>query len=384
MKILYDLLCTQPTKISKFHGGGEYGKVIFKELVQTNKINNIEVFLNQELFIDSWILELIKENKIKINNTKSVDEVNNLLKDKSYDVIYSALPINYPMINIPENTKFIGTIHGLRTIELIHDQQVTPLYANNILAYMKSVFKGILINNEKYKEKYLKGKIRDIERVLRKLDIIITVSEHSKYSMMNFLNNIDIKKIKVLYTPQKYVDNINSKFENKYGKYILLISANRWEKNAKRAIDALDDLYTKNKLCHNTIIIGKIPKRIESKIKNKNMFIFKDYVDTEELESLYKNAELFIYPTLNEGFGMPPLEAMKYDTKVIASATTSITEILNDSVLYFNPYDKEEIAIRILQSINDESKSKRVVQYNKILQRQEEDLKKIVNLILES
>lgn len=382
MKILYDLLCTQPSAGSKFHGGGEYGKTIFKKLIESNNNNNIEVFLDTSLFIDNWIKIIIDKNKIKVNNIRSTSELNILLEDGNYDVLYSALPINYPNIYIPSSTKYIGTIHGLRSIEMPYDIEITSLYSNSYKENLKNIFKCILMKSKTYKNIYENNKINGIKSIFDKLDIVITVSEHSKYSMINYFNNIDKNKIKVLYTPQKYVEDNSEKFDNKYGDYILLISANRWQKNSKRAIDALDKLYTQKKIKYNSVIIGKLPLKIQKRIVNKNKFIFIDYVDTNELEVLYKNAKLFIYPTLNEGFGMPPLEAMKYNTKVISSAITSTTEILSDSVLYFNPYDVNEIAIRILQSIDDNSEAKGINQYRKIALRQEKDLDKIVDIIL--
>jgi len=83
-------------------------------------------------------------------------------------------------------------------------------------------------------------------------------------------------------------------------------------------------------------------------IKNRNRFTFCGYVDELELELLYQNAYAFLYPTLNEGFGYPPLESMKYGTPVICSAITSTTEICGDAVLYFNPFSIDEMKNRIL------------------------------------
>jgi glycosyltransferase involved in cell wall biosynthesis len=101
------------------------------------------------------------------------------------------------------------------------------------------------------------------------------------------------------------------------------------------------------------IVLGVCHKKIYLKcIKNKDKFIIEGYKDVEELEILYINAHLFLYPTLNEGFGYPPLEAMKYGTYVAVSAITSTTEVYGDAVLYFNPYDINEICNRILQSFD--------------------------------
>jgi glycosyltransferase involved in cell wall biosynthesis len=77
-------------------------------------------------------------------------------------------------------------------------------------------------------------------------------------------------------------------------------------------------------------------------------------VDELELELLYQNAYSFLYPTLNEGFGYPPLESMKYGTPVLCSAITSITELCGDAVLYFNPFSVDEIKNRILLVLFEE------------------------------
>ena len=381
MKILYDLLCTQPAGDSKFHGGGEYGKIIFKRLIELNKGDNkIEIFFNKDKFIDDWILEIIRNNNIKVYDIKSEYYLNELLKREKYNVFYSALPINYPNLIKIKETKYIGTIHGLRSIELPYDI-IRDKYIDKINIKLKNIIIKFINNNIFLKEKYIKLKINKIRNIFNKLDLVITVSEHTKFSMLYYLGSNSQEKIKVLYTPQKYVDLKDINFDNKYGDYVLLISADRWLKNAKRAIDALDSLYDKEIINHKCIIVGKLPKRINKEIRNKNKFIQLDYVSTNELEVLYKNAELFIYPTLNEGFGMPPLEAMKYNTKVVASAITSITEILKDSALYFNPYDKNEIAVRIIQGIC-KSKSDEIKHYFKILERQQKDLDNACRLII--
>jgi glycosyltransferase involved in cell wall biosynthesis len=73
------------------------------------------------------------------------------------------------------------------------------------------------------------------------------------------------------------------------------------------------------------------------------------------LAGLYKNAYAFIYPSLYEGFGIPPLEAMAHDCPVICSNTSSIPEVVGDAGEYFNPDDIESIRIAIEQVVKSES-----------------------------
>ena len=76
-------------------------------------------------------------------------------------------------------------------------------------------------------------------------------------------------------------------------------------------------------------------------VVNKEKFHFLDYVDYATLENYFNDAFCFVYPSLNEGFGYPPIQAMKYGTPVIASAISSIPEVCQNAVCYFNPFSME-------------------------------------------
>ena len=121
------------------------------------------------------------------------------------------------------------------------------------------------------------------------------------------------------------------------------------------------------------------------KIVNPDKFTFAGYVEDNDLEQLYHDAYAFIYPSLNEGFGYPPLEAMRYGKPVLASPFTSIPEICQGAALYFNPYSIEEIMNRILYITNDrfyqEFSNLSVVQYAKITAKQSKDLDELIEYL---
>jgi len=95
---------------------------------------------------------------------------------------------------------------------------------------------------------------------------------------------------------------------------------------------------------------------------------------------------LFVYPTLHEGFGYPPLEAMKYGSLCACSANSSVTEICGDAVLYFNPFDENEICCRVLQSFDKEIRAEKAARmkehFERITRRQLRDIDGIVDEIL--
>jgi len=231
---------------------------------------------------------------------------------------------------------------------------------------------------------------------LTKNQAIITVSNHSKFAINYFFPNMDISGIKVFYSPMKNYDfgkigngNILKSLALESGKYILLIGGDRPEKGAYRACRILHGLMEKKNRLPNDIkilVLGVSYHRPYLKLtKNSSRFIFHDYVPTGDLETLYKNAFLFMFPTLNEGFGYPPVEAMKYGVLCACSANSSITEICGDAVLYFNPFDEIEMGIRILQAFDEEIRKekslKMAIRYQLISKRQEMDLDLLIQEI---
>jgi len=87
----------------------------------------------------------------------------------------------------------------------------------------------------------------------------------------------------------------------------------------------------------------------------KNKPIFTGFVPDSQLAHFYQNASLYAFPSLYEGFGLPPLEAMQYDLPVVSSNATCLPEILQDAALYFNPIDPVDMATKINTALTDEN-----------------------------
>jgi len=83
------------------------------------------------------------------------------------------------------------------------------------------------------------------------------------------------------------------------------------------------------------------------------LILITGFVSEKELDDLYKNASLFVFPSLYEGFGLPPLEAMKRGVPVVSSNLTCMPEILGDAVLYFNPLSVDDIAEKIKNALTN-------------------------------
>ena len=380
-KILFDLLSAQPLGSTKFHGGGEYIKTIFENIINNySHLCEIIVFYNYDNFMDNWVKKILREKKIKTYDIKKIENVSEIFKKEKIDIFYSGLPYNLKDDYIPKDICKVGTIHGLRALEKNIDKYAY-LYTNKP---KKIVNKLKMITNYdfiKSKKKYFQN--------IKLLDKIICDSEHTKYSICNYYPNVSTNHIKVYYPPEKKIEdeageNKKNEENNRNEKYFLLISADRWIKNSYRTIKAIDTLFSEKKLQnYKAVVVGCLPNKIRKKIKNQDKYKLIDYVSSNELETLYKNCDFFIYPTLNEGFGMPPLEAMKYGKTCIVSAVTSLPEICGNAVYYINPYDIYEIRNRILQAVENKIKKEVIKnQLDKINKRQKEDLNKVCEYII--
>lgn len=378
--VIVDLIVSQPVAGSQFHGGGEYVKTVFKTLCEnfSDKVS-ISAFLDPERFMDKWVYDLIAKYNINLCKVKNYKEVENLQEFKKSDVFFAGLLSAVKVLSFPDHMKVIAVYHGFRSLEM-PTELTAPLYENTLKGKVKESLKLT------FKKKYFNQKYIEMKAMIDKCDYIIGVSEHSGYAARTFFPEFDTSKIKVYYSPAKYIETVEGIDEVQREKYILMLGGNRWVKNVYRGMMAIDNLFSKGYLSGYTVaIVGGIPKSILNKVHNKDRFTPLGYVPAEELEKWYKRCAVFFYPTLNEGFGYPPLEAMKYGTTCVISAVNSLPEIYKDSVYYCNPYDINEMEGRILQALDSplpeiliDSACKRIEN------KQKADLLSLCNLIVDA
>lgn len=209
------------------------------------------------------------------------------------------------------------------------------------------------------------------KNAIEKSDIVITVSKSSADDICKFLH-IPQDKIKVVYngvnrTLFKKAEHDASfeTFRRKYNidrKYVLFVGTLEKRKNVVNLVKAFKGI-NKDYLL---VLIGKpgwkseeILEAIESMDLSKDVRMI-GYVQDNELPLFYSNAELFVYPSLYEGFGMPPVEAMSCGAPVMVSDIPVFREILQDAAAYVNPYDIAEIHDKLIYSLQNESERERL------------------------
>lgn len=193
---------------------------------------------------------------------------------------------------------------------------------------------------------------------------IVSVSNFSKSEIIKYLN-INEKKIDVVYNAassdlenDSKNDFTSSSIVNQVlnNKYILAVCSIDPRKNLQRLIDSFLELNLDE---YKLVLVGKTSSHfnVQLMFDSKNI-IFTGFISDSDLSLLYRKCDFFIYPSLYEGFGIPPLEAMKNGCAVIVSDIPSLKEVCSDAAIYIDPYKIESIKSGILKIINDSTLKK--------------------------
>ncbi len=375
--LLFDLKATQPNISGKRHGGGRYGEIVFFKLVEQKR--EFICFYDSKSWINPEIENACKDNGIGLYDLNETS-VESLIGKYNIRTVYSASANEIVSLKAL-NCRVIVTIHGLRDWEIPLDNTFWE-YRNTFRQRCKFMLMKI------FKKAYRKhiGK-KFINSCLAPNIKIVTVSNHSKFSLNTFFPETKKMDIPVFYSP-----STTSKYHISKSKtnavYFLLVSGDRWGKNNLRVIKAFDELFSAGLLDMKSIkikIAGSTGKNFSYKIKHPICFEFMGYVDDMDLEYLYANAYSFIYPSLNEGFGYPPIEAMHYGIPVLSSPFSSIPEVCGDAVIYFNPFSIDEIKNRILMilepNIHNHYEELSKQRYDLITKKQNEDLDGLIKYL---
>lgn len=377
MEVLFDLCCTQPNGSGRRHGGGKYGEIIFRRIVERGL--PVVALYDSSRWFNPEIRDFLINNQVQVIDITKKGSIKKVIENYNFKRLYSPL-LNSKLLHLNLNIDIVGTIHDLRAMELSFDKMMlkynTCPYRKIIAAVIKKYWKNL---------GYSRARAFYLNALHNKHLRFIMVSNHSLSALLAYFPQFKEKNIKAYYSPSTITHSICSK---KYeDKYYLMVSANRWEKNCLRAIMAFDRLISYGFLDNTKVRItgAESIKDYRYKLKNSQCFEFMGYVDELELSQLYHDAYGFVYPSLNEGFGYPPLEAMHYGVPCIVSPFTSIPEICQGAAIYTNPYSIEEIMSRIILLENPDIHKKfsllAINQERKIKRKQNDDLDKAIDFI---
>ena len=328
-------------------GLGRYTQEIVDNILRLDKFNEYIIFLRKENF-DELIIDDYKNVKKVLAEVRWYTLKEQFLMP--YFIWRQKLDlVHFPHFNVPffVPTKFVVTIHDL------------------ILTKFKTI-RATTLHPFIYKIKNW-GYRLIIRRALNRSKKVIAVSNFTKNDIVDQFR-IDPNKISVIYEgvanlskgqDSLFVAKLNS--SNVLRDYeindpfILYVGNAYPHKNLDFLITSFLDLYKKdNKL--KLVLVGRedyfyqglkdLSNNIFSSF-SENPVIFSGYVPDNKLEIFYQKALVYVFPSLYEGFGLPPLEAMARGCPVLSSNAGSMPEVLGEAAVYFNPRDKNDFMDKI-------------------------------------
>lgn len=319
-----------------------------------------ELFTNFDLDQDvTWEMPITYSSNLYLK--KHASYVNKLLPNpvKYQDKISTLSKLNF----ISE--KLLYKIHNMRHhdqyygVEYIKDKElnIKKIKEGNFDLFHPTYFDDYFMDyigdkpfvltihdliNQIFPEISLHHPIDKTKSMIVRADRIITVSESTKRDLINIFD-VDEQKIDVIYLANPldhYIHELTKEFKAKLPQNYLLYVGGRWDyKNFLFFIQMFSSL--KKKHPHLTVVCtGSSFNSSEKYLFNKlgiNDSVYNFFVTDEELSYLYKNAIAFVFPSMYEGFGLPILEALSCGCPVVASKSSSLTEVGGDAAVYFEP-----------------------------------------------
>lgn len=244
--------------------------------------------------------------------------------------IYLNMNYGIPLLR-PKGIKFIATIHDL-----------CPFVVPETFGFISRLYKRWAI-----------------KRTVNHVDHIIADSISTKKDVMNLLN-IFSGKISVVYGGVNYNFFARKRELKKLeaGEFILAVGTLEPRKNLRRLIEAYDAYIFEKFPEIDLYLAGNIGWKMDGfydwlcSLKSRNSIKLIGRVSDEELVGLYQHAKVFVYPSLYEGFGLPPLEAMAAGCPVVVSNSSSLPEVIGDAGLYVDALSVEDIGKTISQLLS--------------------------------
>lgn len=270
----------------------------------------------------------------------------NVVRSHLWEQVILPTKLKNDLLWSPVNT---GPVRYLNQVVTVHDIlpiDMPNLYAHSFFSY--EYFKWVL------------------EHLLRNVKKIITVSNYTKERIMERLLIPD-KKISVCNnaicplvpaTPES-IRYVREKYHIDRERYVLSVASLDIKKNLAALVKAWNILKDSIKKDINLVLVGQQHNQLSLKHlcldDIPDGVVITGFVPDEDLPALYKGASAFVFPSLYEGFGLPPIEAMSCGTPVVVSNVTSLPEVCGDAAVYVDPLDIESIANGILKILEDTS-----------------------------
>ncbi|WP_338602483.1 glycosyltransferase family 1 protein [Sulfolobus tengchongensis] len=206
-----------------------------------------------------------------------------------------------------------------------------------------------------------------LKTIIKNIDHVIAISESTRRQLIQFLD-VDESKISVVYNPldpifRKISEKELTPIRQKIGKFILNVARYDRLKNPRNLIRAYKIIRRSYDI--KLVIVGAFwrygIRMIQEELGDTKDVIIYEHLSDDELVKYYNASELFLFPSIYEGFGMPIIEAMACGTPVVTSDRWSMKELAEGVGLLVNPEDPEDIAEKVSKVISDEGLRKEMI-----------------------
>lgn len=388
MNILFDFISMQDTFIN---GGTEYTKVIFNTLLRKANITIFGLY-NEEEIIPETLKDTIKNNNILLVDIH--EDINSFILKHNIDIIYITIGQRYAFYNLTSiPCKIYLTIHDVGDLSQLYDGMINSKERYNFerLYVASPKFKSQLkmklqrYYHKLFKQKIVKTAYGNIAKLVKQENVfLITVSEYTKYALHYFFEGIQ-NEIKVFAPPHKtllqkhptLIENQKLKqLISQQKKYFLLLNCTRRNKNAALFVEQWARFLSYAGNDYIALACGNIT------LRGSNIEVI-PFLSDSDLELAYKNAFALVYPSISEGYGYPPMEAMKYGTPVVCSNVTSLPEVYQDSIISFSPFYPEDLfrALILCSQKHEEYEKKSLTTFTRLIKKQEDDLQALIHYI---
>ncbi|MCG2784200.1 MAG: glycosyltransferase [Anaerolineae bacterium] len=369
MRILIDLQGAQTE--SRFRGIGRYSMALTEQIVQQADSHDVWVVLNNNF---PETLDTIKSNF-------------NGLVHQSQILTFSALA---PVTNSAQNTWRVQTAQLLREAFLANLKPDIVYVTSLIEGFIDDAVTSVglwetpgktavtlydlipLLNRDTYLiDQQTKNRYYEKIEFLKRADILLSISEYARQECIDSLRIAPEHIVNISTAASDKFKKVNvSKDEKKLlfqqykitRPFIMYTGGFDARKNLPNLFEAISLLPSRLLKNYQVLIAGKAPQDQKlwleaqsAKFGLKNQVIIADYVPDDDLVKLYSTCELFVFPSIHEGFGLPALEAMSCGAPVIGSNRTSIPEVIERKDALFDPTKPELIAKKIAETLSDDN-----------------------------
>jgi len=385
--VLVDLLFCQPG----FHGGGEYGKAVFEALVAEARIGGevtVWAALDPDTFMEPWVWELCADDDVPVVAVRTKGELLALVAAGRFESFFTPGLVAYAdefasafgagtvergaAVGTRRPTRIIGTVHDVREVTLERELP-PPAAVPGLPRPDRATYAAVFASP--------------------RIDTIVTVSEHSRHEILRLFGPPHARLV-VLTPPAKRRASpdpflIGGRHDPAAMRYALIVNAGRPEKNAGVAVRAFDELFEREKGCAGlaglTVVVSGIDAIRDLGIhglRHPERFVACPACLPGQFEFLLQRAEFLVYPSLEEGFGYPPVEAMHHGVPTVAANIGAIREVCGDAAIFCDPRDVADVARAIVEMAGHPPDAEVLRRRSAaIAERQQHDLRRLVRLI---